>query len=82
MKKKSKNLAKRFIPITTMAVNIRCDAAWIGTSQSLDFSRDGLTWVTFAGATAGTVIPVEAVAVRKTAGPAAPSVGDVVFLYE
>jgi len=59
----------------------RCRGVWIGTTQSLDFSFDGTTWVTFQGATAGTVIPVQVVGARKTAAGAAPSAGDVVFLY-
>lgn len=59
----------------------RCRAVWVGTSQSLDFSFDGTTWVLFQGATAGTVIPVQVVGARKTAGSAAPTAGDVVFLY-
>lgn len=59
----------------------RCRGVWIGTSQSLDFSFDGTTWVTFQGATAGTIIPIQVVGARKTAGAAAPTAGDVVFLY-
>lgn len=58
-----------------------CRGVWIGTSQSLDFSFDGSTWVTFQGALAGTIIPVQVVGARKTAGSAAPTAGDVVFLY-
>jgi hypothetical protein len=63
------------------ATNNRCRAVWIGTTQSLDFSVDESTWVTFAGCTAGTIIPVAATGARKTAGSAAPTAGDVVFLY-
>ena len=59
----------------------RCRGVWVGVSQSLDFSFDGSTWVLFKGATAGTVIPVQVVGARKTAGSAAPDAGDVVFLY-
>ncbi len=59
----------------------RCRGVWIGTTQSLDFSFDGTTWVLFQGATAGTVLPIQVVGARKTAGSAAPTAGDVVFLY-
>lgn len=59
----------------------RCRGVWIGTTQSLDFSFDGSTWVTFQGATAGTVLPIQVVGARKTAASAAPTAGDVVFLY-
>jgi hypothetical protein len=59
----------------------RCRGVWIGTTQSLDFSFDGTTWVTFQGATAGTIIPIQVNGARKTSGAAAPTAGDVVFLY-
>lgn len=59
----------------------KCRGVWIGVTQSLDFSFDGSTWVLFKGATAGTVIPIQVVGARKTAGSAAPDAGDVVFLY-
>lgn len=63
------------------ATAARCRAVWIGTTQSLDFSFDGTTWVTFQGATAGTIIPIQVYGARKTSGAAAPTAGDVVFLY-
>jgi len=59
----------------------RCRGVWIGVSQDLDFSFDGSTWVVFKGATAGTVIPINVVGARKNAASAAPTAGDVVFLY-
>ena len=59
----------------------RCRGVWVGTTQSLDFSFDGTTWVVFQGATAGTIIPIQVVGARKTAAGAAPTAGDVVFLY-
>ena len=59
----------------------RCRGVWVGVTQSLDFSFDGTNWVTFAGATAGTIIPIQVVGARKTSGSAAPDAGDVVFLY-
>lgn len=59
----------------------RCRGVWIGTTQSLDFSFDGTTWVLFQGATAGTLIPIQVVGARITSGSAAPNAGDVVFLY-
>lgn len=65
----------------TNATHAKCRGVWIGTTQSLDFSFDGSTWVTFQGATAGTIIPIMVVGARKTAGSAAPTTKDVVFLY-
>lgn len=59
----------------------KCRGVWIGTTQSLDFCFDGTNWVTFQGAIAGTVIPIQVVGARKTSGSAAPDAGDVVFLY-
>lgn len=56
-------------------------AVYIGVSQSLDFSYDGTSWVTFKGLVAGTVLPVQVVGVRLTAGSAAPAASDVVFIY-
>ena len=74
--------AQQAVSITdAAATHNRTRAVWIGTTQSLDFSFDGSTWVTFQGATAGTVIPVQIVGARVTSGAAAPSAGDVVFLY-
>ena len=63
------------------ATQDRCRGVYIGVSQSLDFSFNGTTWVTFPGCVAGTVLPIQAVGARKTSGSAAPSAGDVVFLY-
>ena len=63
------------------ATATKCRAVWIGTTQSLDFSFDGTTWVTFQGATAGTILPIQVVGARKTAASAAPTAGDIVFLY-
>jgi hypothetical protein len=59
----------------------RSRGVWIGVSQSLDFTFDGTNWVTFAGCTAGTVLPLQVLGARKTAGSAACDAGDVVFLY-
>lgn len=58
-----------------------CRGVYIGVSQSLDFSFDRSTWVTFSGCVAGTVLPIQVVGARKTSGSAAPDAGDVVFLY-
>ena len=74
--------AKDGVSITSNSTNNdRSRGVWIGTSQSLDFSFDGTNWVTFQGCIAGTVIPVQVVGARKTAGSAAPTAGDCVFLY-
>jgi hypothetical protein len=59
----------------------KCRAVWVGTTQSLDFTFDGTTWIEFQGATAGTVIPIQVIGARKNAASAAPDAGDVVFLY-
>ena len=70
---------------TTHAV---CRGVAIGTTQSIDlYVQNTLSntvtngWVTFAGATAGTILPIMAAGARKTSGTAAPSAGDIVFLY-
>ncbi len=57
-----------------------CRGVWVGTTQSIDLYVAG-AWITFQGATAGTVIPVCATGARKTSGAAAPTAGDIVFLY-
>lgn len=57
-----------------------CRGVWVGTTQSIDIYVNG-AWVTFQGATAGTIIPIKATGARKTSGAAAPSSGDIVFLY-
>lgn len=59
----------------------KCRAVYIGTSQSLDFSFDGSTWITFQGCVAGTTLDIEALACRLTAAGANPNANDVVFLY-
>lgn len=70
---------------TSITVNTadrpKCRAVFIGTAQDLDFSFDGSTWVKFQGCVAGTILPIQAVGARKNAGSAAPTAGDVVFLY-
>ena len=59
----------------------RCRGVWVGTTQSLDFSFDGTTWVTFQGCQAGQLLPYQVIGARKTSGAAAPTANDVVFLY-
>ena len=57
-------------------------AVWVGTTQSIDlFVVDQGAWITFQGATAGSIIPVQATGARITTGSANPNSGDVVFLY-
>jgi len=57
-------------------------AVWVGTSQSIDlYVVQTGAWVTFQGAVAGTLIPIQVSGARKTSGSAAPSAGDIVFLY-
>ena len=60
--------------------NSKCRAVWIGTTQDLEFYMNG-AWVVFKGASAGSIIPVQATGARIDSGDAAPSAGDVVFLY-
>lgn len=62
------------------ATHTLCRGVWVGVSQSLDLYVNG-AWILFKGATAGTIIPVQAIGARKNAGSAAPDAGDVVFLY-
>ncbi len=66
---------------TSVTTYSRSRAVWVGTTQSLDFTFDGTNWITFQGATAGSVIPVQVLGARITSGAAAPAAGDVVFLY-
>jgi hypothetical protein len=54
---------------------------YIGTGESYDFSFDGSTFVTFSNCPEGAVLPLRVVGVRKTSGGAAPSSGDIAFLY-
>lgn len=65
----------------SLTANDRTRGVYIGTSQSLDFSFDGSTWVTFQGCVAGTVLPLQVIGVRLTAGSSSPNAGDVVFIY-
>ena len=64
---------------STTAYN-RCRAVYIGTSQDLDFTFNGTTWVKFQGCVAGTVLPIQALGARKNAGSAACDAGDVLFI--
>lgn len=74
--------AVSLVSVTVSSVlTSRCRAVWVGTTQSIDLTCDGTNWFTFQGATAGIVIPVQAVGARKTSGAAAPTVNDVIFLY-
>jgi hypothetical protein len=73
--------ATSFVDVTVNTAVKRCRAVYIGTSQDLDFSVDGTTWVTFQGCVVGSILPISVSAARKTAGAAAPTTKDVVFLY-
>lgn len=79
--KESLYSAVDFADVAVMTAQKLCRGVYIGTSQDLDFSIDGTTWVTFKGCVAGSILPISVVAARKTTGPAAPTTGDVVFLY-
>ena len=63
------------------ATNARCRGVYCGTSTSYDISFDGSTWVLFQGMTAGLVYPFQATGARRNSGSAAPTAGDIVFLY-
>lgn len=63
------------------AVQPMCRAIWIGVAQSLDFTIDGTDWILLKGATAGSIVPINAIGIRKTAAGAANDAGDVLFLY-
>lgn len=68
-------------PITDNATTHQISRAiWVGTTQSIDLYVNG-AWETFQGATAGTEIDVQATGARKTSASAAPSAGDILFLY-
>jgi hypothetical protein len=58
----------------------KCRAVYVGTSQNIDLYVGG-AWVLFQGATAGSELDIKATGARKTSGSAAPSAGDIVFLY-
>lgn len=73
--------ATGFTDVAVSTAQRRCRSVYIGTSQDLDFSIDGTNWVTFKGCVAGSILPISVVAARKNAGSAAPTTGDVVFLY-
>ena len=68
------------ITTTSATTYNRCRAVYIGTSQDIDFTFDGTSWVKFQGCVAGTVIPIQAIGARKTTGPAACDAGDILFL--
>lgn len=73
--------ASRAVSITVATADrSECRGVWVGTTQSIDLYING-AWILFQGATAGTVIPVRAKGARKTAASAAPTAGDIVFLY-
>lgn len=80
----SNNVASgiNFLAVTdNVLTHAKCRAVYIGTSQSCDFSYDGVNWITFQGLVAGTVLPIQVVGVRVTSGGGAPNAGDIVFIY-
>lgn len=69
-----------------LSTHAECRAVYIGTAQDIDlYVQSDLAqtyaWVKFQGVVAGTVLPVMAKGARKTAASAAPTAGDIVFLY-
>jgi len=74
--------AIRSISITVnTADRERCRGVWIGTTNDYDFSFDGINWVTFKSCGAGSCLGIQVVGVRINSGSAAPSAGDIIFLY-
>lgn len=71
------------VPVTTNSLITyeRCSGVYIGNAQDMDFSFDGIAWITFQGLVAGTVVPLQVVAARVTSGQGSPAAGDIVFLY-
>lgn len=63
------------------ATNSKCRGVWVGTANDYEFSFDGTTWVEFKSCSAGSSLGIQVVGARKTSGAAAPSAGDIVFLY-
>ena len=59
----------------------RCRGVWIGTTNDYDFSFDGTNWVLFKSCGAGSCLGIQVVGVRINSGSAAPSAGDIIFLY-
>lgn len=74
--------ARNGVSITVNTANRpRCRGVWVGTAQSYDFSFDGTNWILFQGVAAGSLLPLQVVGARINSGSAAPSAGDIVFLY-
>lgn len=63
------------------ATHDRCRGVWIGTTNDYDFSFDGTNWVTFKSCGAGSCLGIQVVGARINSGSAAPSAGDIIFLY-
>lgn len=68
------------------ADKVECKAVYIGATATYEFNMKnsktagGTGWVSFPGATAGTIIPIRAIGARD-ADDSAPEAGDVLFLY-
>ncbi len=74
--------AVRGVSVTVNTATLsRCRAVWIGTANDYEFSFDGTTWVLFKGCGAGSCMALQVVGARLYAGSAAPTAGDIVFLY-
>lgn len=68
--------------VTVNTVLPVCRGVYIGTTGNYDFSFDGTTsWVTFNNCQNGSVLPLNASAVRNTSGGGAVTSGAIVFLY-
>lgn len=74
--------ARKAVSITAATADRdRCRGVWIGTTNDYDFSFDGTNWVLFKGCSAGSCLGIQVVGARINSGSAAPSAGDIVFLY-
>ena len=67
--------------IVSTTVYDKCRCVYIGAADNYDFSFDSSTWVTFNGATAGYILPIQVTGARHSADETAPDAGDIVFLY-
>ena len=67
--------------VVNTAVADPTTAVFIGVAKAYDFCFDGTNWIAFAATLAGTVLPLQVKGCRVTAGGAAPTAGDIVFLY-
>jgi hypothetical protein len=66
--------------VLTTALYDRSIGLYIGTTQSIEVTWDGINWVQIQAAQAGSVLPLQVIGARKSGGSAFTA-GDCVFLY-